>query len=158
MNDSGAVLMSNAKLLRLMAEDETDLQVISAAVQDAVAQIGAHKYQARKRRLTLELNRFRWEGIDPAEKTQERVRAILGFDSVLAVRSRGITKSDPELVISILSISFEPAADAPAGTVRILFAGDGEIALDVECLDVTLLDSQTSWATKHTPDHAPRRR
>lgn len=150
--------MADVKPLRLMAEDEADLQVISAAVQDAVAQVGALKYQARKRRLTLELNRFRWEGTDPAKKTAERVRAILGFDGVLAVRSRGLSKSDPEVVISVLRISYEAGDTAPEGTVRILFAGDGEIALDVECLDVTLLDSETSWATKHTPDHEPRRR
>lgn len=150
--------MADIKPLRLMAEDEADLQVISAAVQDAVAQIGALKYQAKKRRLTLELNRFRWEGSDPANKTEERVRAILGFDGVLAVRSRGLSKSDPEVVISILRLSFEAGETAPEGTVRILFAGDGEIALDVECLDVTLLDSETSWSTRHTPDHEPRRR
>lgn len=150
--------MADGKMLRLMAEDEADLQVISAAVQDAVAQIGALKYQAKKRRLTLELNRFRWEGANPADKTKERVRAILGFDGVLAVRARGLTKSDPEMVISILQIGYEAGETAPEGTVRILFAGDGEIALDVECLDVTLLDSETSWSTKHTPDHEPRGR
>lgn len=148
--------MADVKPLRLMAEDEADLSVMSASVQDAVTKAGALKYQAKKRRFSIELNRFRWEGVDSGAKTNERVRAILGFDGVLGVRSRGLSKSDPELVISLLSLRFEPASEAPAGAVHLLFAGDGELILDVECLDAVLLDSETTWATKHVPDHEPR--
>lgn len=143
--------MADDKTLRLIAEDEADLEVVSAALQDAVAKIGALRYQAKKRRFSVEVNRYRWE-----DKTKSRARAILGIDSVLNVKARGLTKSDPEMVISILSITFESGDVAPAGTLRILFAGDGELALEVECLDVTLLDGAHIWPTKHQPDHAPR--
>lgn len=150
--------MADMTPLRLMAEDEADLKVISAAMQDAVTKAGALRYQARKRRFSVEMNRFRWEGNDPAKKTKERVRTILRFDGVLSVKSRGLTKSDPELVISLLSVRFEAGEEAPGGHVHLLFAGDGELTLEVECLDATLLDSTTSWTTKHIPDHEPRRR
>jgi len=148
--------MADTGTLKLMAEDEVDLQIISAAIQDAVGKAGGLKYLARKRRFTIETNRFRWESVDPAEKTQTRVRTILGIDGVLGVKARGMTKSDPELVVSLLSIGFEAGEAAPAGLVKLLFAGDGELVLDVECLDVTLLDSDTEWSTKHKPDHDRR--
>ena len=60
--------------LRLLAEDSDDLAVISAALQDAVCQIGDIAYQASARQLTLALNRYRWEN---GARTQERVRTGL---------------------------------------------------------------------------------
>ena len=47
--------------LRLLAEDAEDLKVLSAALQDAVAKIGDIHYEPPARRLTLALNRYRWE-------------------------------------------------------------------------------------------------
>ncbi|MEM9234741.1 MAG: DUF2948 family protein, partial [Pseudomonadota bacterium] len=66
------------------------------------------------------------------------------------------TKSDSELIISFLSAEFVPDTEPPGGKLKLLFAGDGEIELDVECLDVTLLDSDTIWPTQNTPDHERR--
>lgn len=144
--------MADTNGLRLVAQDAEDLKVISAALQDGVTKAGALKYQAKKRRFALEVNRYRWEN-----QTKSRARAILAIEDVLNVKARGLTKSDPEMVISLLSISFEPGAEAPGGTVRLLFAGDGELVLDVECLDITLLDGAQVWSTKHEPGHAPRK-
>ena len=42
-------------------------------------------------------------------------------------------------MLELLAIVFEPGEDG-AGTLRLVLAGDGEIALDVECLDVRLTD------------------
>ena len=56
--------------LKLLAEDNDDLQVISAALQDAVARIGDISYEQVPRRLTIAFNRFRWE----KGKARERVR------------------------------------------------------------------------------------
>ena len=143
--------MANGSSLKLFAEDQKDLEVISATLQDSVTKAGSLRYQARKRRFSVELNRYRWEG-----DRKTRARAIFGIDGVLGVRARGIDKSDPEMVLSILKVTFEPDDTAPAGTLRVLFAGDGELALSVECLDVTLLDGHQVWPTKHKPSHAPR--
>jgi len=143
--------MADTHGLKLFAEDEADLKVISAALQDGVTKAGALRYQAKKRRFSIELNRYRWE-----EKTKSRTRAIFAVDSVLGVKARGLSKGDPEMVVSILSVSFEPGETTPAGTVKLLFAGDGELALEVECLDITLLDGEHVWPTKHEPGHEQR--
>lgn len=152
--------MTEKKPLRLFAEDQDDLTVISAAVQDAVIKAENFRYETRQRRFSLELNRFRWEEPAGRSKAQprSRVRSLLAIDGVLAVKTLGVTKRDPDLVYSLLSVSFEPAAEPPGGIVRLLFAGDGELALDVEVLDVTLLDSDYEWTTRRTPDHERRRR
>ncbi len=148
--------MADAKPLRLAAEDPEDLKVISAAVQDSVAKAGALKYDARRRRFSIELNRFRWEA-DDGDGAKQRVRSIVAFDGVLSVKTRAITKADPELVLSLLSATFEADDEPPGGVVTLLFAGDGELRLTVEALDATLLDSDYVWLTKKTPNHERRR-
>ena len=53
--------MTDRKPLRLIAEDDADLKVVSAAVQDAVLKADNLKYDRKRRRFTLEVNRFEWE-------------------------------------------------------------------------------------------------
>ena len=86
------------------------------------------------------------------------MRSLLAFDGVMAVKTRAVTKADPDMILSLLQVTFTPAAEPPGGTVTLLFAGDGEIALTVEALDATLLDSDYIWNTKHTPSHEQRKR
>lgn len=152
--------MTDQKPLRLLAEEGDDLKIIAAAVQDAVVKAGNLRYEKRKRRFTIELNRYRWETA-PTRKGQpgERVRSLLAFDGVLGVKTRGITKTDPELILSLLSVDFvADVAEPPGGRVVLLFAGDGEIVLTVEALDGALLDSDYVWPTRHVPSHERRKR
>ena len=149
--------MAETKPLRLLAESQADLEILSAAIQDSVIKAENLKYDARRRRFTIELNRYRWEHeIKTGEKA--RIRSILAFDGVLSVRTRAITKADPDMVMSLLNVTFKPDIDPPGGEVSLLFAGDGELALSVEALDATLLDSEYEWGTKRTPDHERRRK
>ena len=150
--------MSELKPLRLLAEEAEDLEIISAAVQDAVVKAENLNYEARIRRFSLEINRYRWEEGVTKRRDGERVRSLLAFDGVLGVKTRAVTKADPELILSLLQVTFTPDEEPPGGTVTLLFAGDGEIALDVEVLDATLLDSDYVWPTRHLPNHERRRR
>ena len=144
--------------MRLIAEDSADLEVISSAVQDAVLKAENLKYDRKRRRFTLEVNRFQWEDSKTKRGPQGRVRSLLAIDGVLAVKTRAITKVDPDLVLSILSIQFEAASEPPGGKISILFSGDGELALEVEAIDATLLDSAYEWTTRQRPDHDKKRR
>jgi hypothetical protein len=150
--------MNDTSSLRLMAEDAADLDIISAAVQDSVTKAANLKYERRQRRFSIELNRFRWEAAAGRSAQRERVRALLAIDSVLAASSRGLTKSDRDMVVSLLRVEFHPGDEPPGGKVVLTFAGDGEIVLDVEVLDVTLLDSDYVWPTRREPSHEKRRR
>ena len=149
--------MADQTSLRLLAETAEDLEVISAAIQDSVVKAGNLKYESRRNRFTFEINRFRWEA-GAKRGDGERVRSLLAFDGVMGVKTRAVNKIDPEMILSLLQVSFTPADEPPGGKVTLLFAGDGEIELDVEVLDATLLDSDYVWPTRHLPNHERRRR
>ena len=149
--------MADQTSLRLLAETAEDLEVISAAIQDSVVKAGNLKYESRRNRFTLEINRFRWEA-GAKRGDGERVRSLLAFDGVMGVKTRAVNKVDPEMILSLLQVSFTPADEPPGGKVTLLFAGDGEIELDVEVLDATLLDSDYVWPTRRLPSHERRRR
>ena len=128
--------------LSLGAETAEDLAVISALVQDAVLPITEIRYDRRRRELALLVNRFRWEDRAAAEargRAFERVRAVLLLRGVLAVQSQGIDRGAPDTVLSLLALEWEPGEDG-TGRITLVLAGEGAVALDVECVDVTLRD------------------
>lgn len=128
--------------LRLIAQDAEDLKVISTLVQDAVLPVTELKYDAKRRRFALMLNRFRWEDRAEAEqvgRAYERVRSVMVVEDVLKVQTQGFDRADKDLVLSILSLDFTPGEDG-AGRVTLVLAGDGAIALEVEALDLRLDD------------------
>ncbi len=136
--------------LRIAAEDEADLQVLSAALQDAIFRIGDVRYEPRARSFTLLVNRYRWE---KSRKRAERVRAALIVSGVLSVRSRNVQLDDPERVGSVLALSFAPEGEPPSGLLQLFLAGGGDIAMPVEALDVKLMDLSAPWAALARPDH-----
>lgn len=128
--------------LRLVAQDAEDLKIISSLVQDAVLPVTELKYDAKRRRFAALLNRFRWEDRVEAERVgraYERVRSVLVVEDVRKVQSFGFDRAEKDLVMSVLSISFEPGEDG-TGRLALTLAGDGAIALDVEALEVRLDD------------------
>ena len=136
--------------LQLLAADAEDLKVISAALQDAVGAIGDIRFEKGRRRLTVALNRFRWEA--GAKRGGERVRSALQLGGVLDVRSRKLRREAPKAVVSLLAIGFEPG-ESPGGTVVFSFAGGGELRATVECLDAVMADLSRPWSTPHRPAH-----
>ena len=141
--------MTEPAPLRLIAEDGEDLAVLSAALQDAVGKVGDIRFEAAARRLTVGLNRFRWES--PGKKG-ERVRSGLQIGSVLQVRSRRLRREAREAVLSLLEVTFEPG-DAPGGTIVLTYAGGGELRVEVECVDAALADVSAPWPTPRRPAH-----
>lgn len=141
--------------LRLGIETLEDLQIASALIQDAVGLVGEISWMPRRRRLAILINRFRWEDREAADvqkREYERVRSALVFDGVDGVRANGLDPTDKETIYSILRIAFEEG-DAPSGTVILELAGDGALALDVECLDGRVLDMSRPWKARGAPDH-----
>ena len=151
------------KPLRLIARDDADLRILSALVQDAVLTGADLRYTKSRRRFSLLLNRFRWEDESRARaagRQFERVRAVLDFGDVTAVAHQGLSR-DPETVLSLLTIDYTPDTETadrePAGPGRVMltFAGDGALALSVECLEVELSDVTRPYVapSRHAPEH-----
>ena len=133
--------------LKLLAQDAADLSIISAALQDAVAQVGDITFEARTRRLTILFNRFRWES-----GTRQRVRSALQIGGVLEIQTRKIRREVSEAVVELLAIWFE-AGEQPEGVLTLSFAGGGDMRVRVECIDAILADVSEPWPTPRTPTH-----
>lgn len=138
--------------LKLLAQEPDDLPVLSAALQDAVCKVGDIRYEQAAQRLTLEVNRFRWEA---GRRTRERVRSALQFGSVLEVKARRLRRDAKDAVLSLLAVGFEPstAAEDPGGVVTLSFSGDGDLRLTVEAIDAILADVSAPWPARAAPRH-----
>lgn len=49
-------------LLKFIALDDEDLEVVSAHLQDAVVKVSEVLWRPREKRVVIALNRFDWEG------------------------------------------------------------------------------------------------
>ncbi len=136
--------------LKLLAQDADDLQLLSAALQDAVVRLDDISYAPTARTLTFPVCRFRWEG-----DGTERVSAAVQFGDVLGVQARGEAAGARDRTASLLAIEFAPTADPedPGGAVMLHFAGGGDIRLQVECVDAALADLAEPWSTIAKPRH-----
>ena len=131
--------------LRLLAEDADDLHIISAALQDAILRPVDIVWEPQARRVTLALSRFCWEC------GGTRVMAAMQFGDVIAVKSRRLPRG-PEHALELLAMDFEPQ-EAPGGRVTLMFAGGGDLRIDVECHDAVLTDLSERWPAKVAPTH-----
>lgn len=131
--------------LRLLAEDADDLHIISAALQDAIMRPVDIVWERSARRVTLALSRFCWEC------GGTRVMAAMQFGDVIAVKSRRLPRG-PEHALELLAMDFEPG-EAPGGRVILMFAGGGDLRIDVECLDAVLTDLSERWPARVAPTH-----
>ncbi|MGQ3040866.1 MAG: DUF2948 family protein [Brevundimonas sp.] len=131
--------------LRLLAEDADDLSIMSAALQDAILRPVDIVWEPAARRVTLTLSRFCWEC------GGTRVMAAMQFGDVSAVKSRRLPRG-PETALELLAMHFEEA-EAPGGRVLMMFAGGGDLRIDVECLDAVLTDLSERWPARIAPTH-----
>jgi hypothetical protein len=125
--------------LKLIALDADDLAVISAHVQDARVQTSDIIWRQGEKRLVAGINRPDWEQTLSGEAAPRRLVAALRFDRVLSCKSRNIDLAAPETALELLGIEFHPA-EAPGGSVVLLFSHGGALRLDVECLECELAD------------------
>ncbi len=141
--------------MALIAQDQDDLPILSALLQDAVFPLREMAFVRARRRFAVLLSRFRWEDRARAEghgRSYERVQALLVVHDVLSVRSAGFDPRLKETVQSILALTFAPKSEG-AGTLTLTLSGGAAIALDVEALDATLRDVSRPHLTKSVPDH-----
>jgi hypothetical protein len=134
--------------LKLYGRSPADMEVISAHLQDAVAQIGDMAYLADEQRFVLLANRFCWEN----ERAPMRVRSALQLANVVSIRQKKLNLTRREGVVALLAVHFLPDK-LPAGEMRLQFAGGGEIGLAVEACEAILEDITAPWAAKARPHH-----
>jgi hypothetical protein len=137
-------------LLKLVALDADDLAVVSAHLQDAIVRVGDIAYLPSEHRFALAARRFDWEA-GPADPPRRRLTGV-HFDRVLAVRTRGVDRSNPDAVLNLLAVTFELTND-PSGTATLIFADGGAIQLDLECIEAQMKDLGPIWEAEGRPSH-----
>jgi hypothetical protein len=144
--------------LALLVQDAEDLTVLSALLQDGVLTVGDMRYVGKWREFALLVNRFRWEDREAAARAGrsfERVRTLVLFRDVQAVRSQGLHQREEGTVLSLLSLAFEPGEDG-TGAVILTLAGDGAVRLEVEAINITARDVTRPYVAPsgNAPRHA----
>ena len=141
------------ELLKLVALDIDDLEVVSAHLQDAVVCVGDVHWRAGENRLVVGLARVDWEGAQAAPPQFQRRSTALRFDRVVSFKCRNVDCGDKQAMLNLLAVSFEET-DAPAGAVTLTFSGGAVLRVEVECLECELVDLGPIWTTTCCPAHA----
>lgn len=142
--------------IRLRAQDQDDLKVVSACLQDAIVPIGDMCFLPEERRFVLVVNRFKWEtagqprpgptaddDLIPFERTHCGVRV----EGVTGVKVKDIDLKDRRQILELLAI------EAVEGGVVLDFAGGGCIRLDATGWTCFVEDLGEPWPTTCKPCH-----
>lgn len=145
--------------IRLRAEDDEDLRIVSACLQDAILPIGDMGFLPDEKRFVMVVNRFRWECCDqprPGPSADddelapyERVHCGVRVEGVTGVKLRGIDVKNRGQILELLSLE-----TAEGGGVALHFAGGGCVRLDGDGWQLLVEDLGEPWPTGCKPSHA----
>jgi hypothetical protein len=139
---------ATASTLKLRAEDEEDLAVVSTILQDALVLIGEMAFLPEEKRFALVANRFCWE-CKPSDggKLFERTLTGIAFEAVEAVKTRGFDRTERDRILEVLAVRGEP------GAVVFDFSGAASMRLEVGRILCHLEDLGEPWPTSWRPRH-----
>ena len=142
-----------AKNLKLIAKTEEDLRVVSAHLQDAIANVSDIASLKKNKIFLMQLNRFMWEDVEKGVfRKNKRIRTVLKFENVINAHSKNIYQSKKNKFLDFLTIETNQMPDNNY-EMKILFAGDSIIKIISEVIEVTLDDQGQAWDTKNIPKH-----
>tara|TARA_B100001063_G_C16481023_1_gene412605 strand:+ start:117 stop:560 length:444 start_codon:yes stop_codon:yes gene_type:complete len=141
------------KNLKLIARTNEDLKVISAHLQDSIADIKNIANLKKNNIFLMQLNRFMWEDVEKGVfRKNKRIRTILKFDNVLEVNSKNIGQKLKDKFLDFLAIESNQMPDNNY-EMKLVFSGDSIIRVIAEVIEVTLDDQGEPWNTKNKPKH-----
>jgi len=142
-----------ARNLKLFANSDEDLKVISAHLQDSIVSTKDAANLKKSRIFLIQLNRFMWEDIEKGVfRKNKRVRTVLKFDNVIKVTSKKIKQNNTSEFLDFLAIESNQMTDNTY-EIKLIFSGDSVIKLITEVIDVTLDDQGSPWESKVKPKH-----
>jgi hypothetical protein len=139
--------------LRMIAEDQEDLTLISACLQDALIPLSGIEYDKENRYFHLIANRFCWEHEE--ENREEgpcynRVVAGLSFHNVRNVSKQGLNLENQNELLNLLTITFSDDNEF----IHLVFSGGASIKVEIEkTLLCHLKDLESPYPTLNKPIH-----
>ena len=141
------------KNLKLIAKTVEDLRVVSAHLQDSIANISDIANLKKNNIFLMQLNRFMWEDVEKGVfRKNKRIRTVLKFENVIKVISKNIDQVKKDNFLDFLTIETKKMPDNNY-EMKIVFAGDSIIKVISEVIEVTLDDQGVAWDTKNMPKH-----
>ena len=146
-------MLDNLGNLKLKANDENDLKVFAAYLQDALIVPGDIKYLEKNKSLICIFNRFMWEDAEKGIfRDNKRIRSALKLNDVTAVKSKNINPKESKKVLEFLTINSAKKIDENID-INLLFSDNITISVKTETINATLEDFSDSWTTKIKPVH-----
>ena len=93
-------------LLKLVALDGDDMEVVSAHLQDAVVKAADIHWRPNEKRVVVALNRFDWGAANGETPRFRRCRSALRFERVLACKCRNMDAASRQNTLNLLAVSF----------------------------------------------------
>ena len=141
------------KNLKLIANTDEDLRVISAHLQDSIVSSKDIVNLKQNKIFLMQLNRFMWEDIEKGVfRKNKRVRTVLKFENVIKVSSKNISQLKPDRFLDFLAIESSLLQDK-SYEIKLIFSGDSIIRINSEVIEVSLDDQGSPWESKNKPKH-----
>ena len=132
--------------MKLNAIDTEELKIIATVLQDGLIEVSDVKYLPSIRTFIVMITRFMWEE-KIVNKTNNRTKAVLVFEDVLAVHSRNIDQMNKTKVLELLTFNFYYNKSKNI-EIELLFNNDATIKLETEVVQAKLEDQGDSWTVE----------
>ncbi|MFL2899796.1 MAG: DUF2948 family protein [Candidatus Pelagibacterales bacterium] len=132
--------------MKLNAIDTEELKIIATVLQDGLIEVNDVKYLPSIRTFIVMITRFMWEE-KIVNKTNNRTKAVLVFEDVLAVHSKNIDQMDKAKVLELLTFNFYNNKSKNI-EIELLFNNDATIKLETEVVQAKLEDQGDSWTVE----------
>ena len=139
--------------LNLIGDNEEDLKVISAYLQDSIVVMKDIVFLKKNRSFVMMVNRFMWEDVERGLlRSNKRVRSAVRFEGVIQVKSKNINQKNTNKILEYLAMKCD-SDESGNKKIKIFFSGKGVITLISEAIDVVMNDLGKPWNVKSIPKH-----
>ena len=124
----------NKYLVKIIANDQEGLQMISACSSGAKVKISDIKYLSSNKVFLLSIER----GLIEKGQDQKKINSICRFDFVDKVKSKNINQSKKDLVLELIGIDYLKNKDDYE--INLIFNNNSYIVLTTETIEARLED------------------
>ena len=121
-------------LAKIIANDQSGLQMISACSSGAKVKVADIKYLASNKVFLISIERTKIE----TNQEDKKINSICRFDFVDKVRSKNIDQSNQEAVLELVGIDYLKNNDVY--DINLIFNNNSHIALTSETIEARLED------------------
>ena len=139
--------------LKLIGNNQEDLKVISAYLQDSIVNVRDIVFLKKNRTFIMMVNRFMWEDVERGLfRKNKRIRCAVRFEEVIDVKSKNINQKNKNKPLECLAIKCNKNLDNNF-EIKIFFSGDNVITLIVEEIEAIMNDLGKAWNVHYVPKH-----